>query len=521
MTGRTRSAVTALTTAESAFALLTCEPAPLAFDARPVPGLPDATLPLAELRTLLRCERFDSDTTDVLWRQLAHHAREWGPAWVVGAIGVALPALTHLPSPVTPDGQSMGRLHTPRTATSDSAVRSLTSNPHVQRGSSRLNRPTSVSGNASYHDRGGSEVLVNSRRIRRSGASSREAAITNHITNVTLPVKPADQWTCLRAGIRLRQSRSSKMVSATTALHREDVLPAPKMHADEIDIPLAMVERLIAGQFPRWAALPLRRLPSTGTVNALFRLGPDLVVRLCRVPWAAGGEAKEQRWLRQLAGYLPVAIPAPVALGQPTDEYPWTWSILRWLPGTNPVPGSLTAPDKLAADLAAFIIAFRAIDIPESRRAYRGGPLARLDEQTRAVIAKLDGTIDTDAATAIWDEALDIPAWDGPPTWVHADLLPGNILTADGRLSAVIDFATVGMGDPACDLIVGWTVLPANVRPIFREMVDCDDATWTRARARALSISLGGLHYYRGIEPTLATEAQYTIDQVLADSITS
>ena len=292
------------------------------------------------------------------------------------------------------------------------------------------------------------------------------------------------------------------------------------MHTDEIDISLDMVARLIAGQFPQWAAHPLRRVPSTGTVNALFRLGPDLVVRLCRVPWAAGDEAKEQRWLRQLAPYLPVAIPAPVVVGQPTDEYPWTWSILRWLPGTNPVPGNLTAPGKLAADLAEFVIAFRAIDIPEGPRAYRGGPLARLDEQTRAAIAKLDGTIDTDAATAIWDEALDIPTWNGPPTWVHADLLPGNILTVDGRLSAVIDFATVGIGDPACDLIVAWTVLPANVRHIFRSMVGCEDATWTRARARALSISLGGLYYYRGIEPTLATEARYTIDEVLADSIT-
>jgi aminoglycoside phosphotransferase (APT) family kinase protein len=289
------------------------------------------------------------------------------------------------------------------------------------------------------------------------------------------------------------------------------------MHADEIDISIETVARLIAGQFPQWAGLPLRRVSSTGTVNALFRLGPDLVVRLCRVPWAAGDEAEEQRWLRRLARYLPVAIPAPVAVGQPTDEYPWTWSILRWLPGRNPVPGHLTAPDRLAADLAEFVGAFRAIDIPDGPRAYRGGGLARMDGQTRAAIAGLNGTIDTDTATAIWDAALDVPAWDGPSTWVHADLLPGNILSTDGRLSAVIDFATVGIGDPACDLIVAWTVLPASVRRAFRSEVGCDDATWTRARARALSIALGGLHYYRDIEPTLAAEARYTIDQVTAD----
>ncbi|MFC6019707.1 aminoglycoside phosphotransferase family protein [Plantactinospora solaniradicis] len=311
------------------------------------------------------------------------------------------------------------------------------------------------------------------------------------------------------------------MLDATTALHQEGVLPDRKMHADEIDISVDTVARLIAGQFPHWAGLPLRRVPSTGTVNALFRLGPDLVVRLCRVPWAAGDEAEEQRWLRQLAPYLPVAIPAPVAVGQPTDEYPWTWSILRWLPGSNPVPGNLTAPANLTDDLAEFVSAFRAIDIPDGPRAYRGGPLARMDGQTRGAIAGLKGTIDTDTATAIWDEALDIPSWDGPPTWVHADLLPGNILTLDGRLSAVIDFATVGIGDPACDLIVAWTVLPASVRRAFRSRVGCDEAIWARARARALSISLGGLHYYRDIEPTLAAEAKYTIDEVMADSSAS
>ncbi|SCG58324.1 hypothetical protein GA0070609_3437 [Micromonospora echinaurantiaca] len=100
-TTHVRTAETALTTAETAFMLLTCEPAPLVFDARPIPGLPDATMPLDELRTLLLLQRYDSDTADELWRQLAHHAREWGPAWVVGAIGVALPALTHLAAKIT------------------------------------------------------------------------------------------------------------------------------------------------------------------------------------------------------------------------------------------------------------------------------------------------------------------------------------------------------------------------------------------------------------------------------------
>jgi aminoglycoside phosphotransferase (APT) family kinase protein len=259
-------------------------------------------------------------------------------------------------------------------------------------------------------------------------------------------------------------------------------------------------------------------VPSTGTVNALFRLGRELVVRLCRVPWAIGDQAKEQRWLRRLAPCLPVAIPVPVAVGQPADGYPWTWSILRWLPGTTPVPGSLTAPDLLAADLAELIRAFRDIDLPDGPPAYRGGALARLDGQTRTAIAALTGVINTDAATAAWDEALALPPWDGAPTWVHADLLPGNLLTVDGRLSGVIDFATVGVGDPACDLIVAWNVLPAAVRPAFRAAVGCDDETWLRGRARALAMGAGMLHSYGDIEPTLAAQARYVIDEVLADA---
>jgi aminoglycoside phosphotransferase (APT) family kinase protein len=290
------------------------------------------------------------------------------------------------------------------------------------------------------------------------------------------------------------------------------------MHADEIDISGDLVARLVAGQFPQWAGLPLRRVRSTGTVNALFRLGPELVVRLCRVPWAVGDEAREQRWLRLLAPYLPVAVPVRVAVAAPTDDYPWTWSVLRWLPGRNPVPGNLTAPDALAADLAGFVRALRAVDLPDGPRAYRGGPLAELDEKTRTAVAGLDGVIDTRAAAAIWRAALDTPDWAGPPSWLHADLLPGNLLTRRGRLTAVIDFATTGLGDPACDLIVAWTVLPAGARRAFRAAVGCDDATWVRGRARALAMALGGLRYYRDIEPTLAAEARYTIGQVLADA---
>lgn len=289
------------------------------------------------------------------------------------------------------------------------------------------------------------------------------------------------------------------------------------MHADEIGITVGLVARLIAGQFPHWAGLSIRPVTSAGTVNAMFRLGEDMAVRLPRVPWGVDDVVTERRWLPRLAPYLPVAIPAPIGEGRPTKEYPWTWSVLGWLDGANPTADHLATPDALAADLAEFILAFRKIDLTDGPAAYRGGPLTTLDAPTRTAIAELHGVIDTDAVTAVWDAALRTPQWNGPDVWVHADLMPGNLLTVNGRLSAVIDFATAGLGDPACDLIAAWNLLPAGVRAAFRSAVGADDATWTRGRGRALSIALIALPYYKDTNPIMAANARHTISQIVAD----
>jgi aminoglycoside phosphotransferase (APT) family kinase protein len=289
------------------------------------------------------------------------------------------------------------------------------------------------------------------------------------------------------------------------------------MHTEEIDITVGLVARLISGQFPQWAGLPIRPVVSAGTVNAMFRLGEDMAVRLPRVPWGVDDVVTERRWLPRLAPYLPVVIPAPIGEGRPAEGCPWTWSIVGWLDGVNPTAGHLVAPDALAADLAEFILAFGKIDLADAPAAYRGGPLTALDARTRTAIAELSGMIDTDTVTDVWDAALRAPQWDGPAVWVHADLMPGNLLTVDGRLSAVIDFATVGVGDPACDLIVAWNLLPAGVRTAFRSAVGADDAAWTRGRARALSMALIQLPYYQDTNPAMAANARHTIGEVLAD----
>ncbi len=282
-----------------------------------------------------------------------------------------------------------------------------------------------------------------------------------------------------------------------------------------------LVRRLIAGQFPHWAGLAVQRFPSGGTVNAMYRLGDDLVVRLPLVPGGAPDISLEQEWLPRLAPRLPTVIPEVLAAGQPAEGYPWPWSVYRWLAGENPEAGALSEPELLAEDLAGFVTAMRSLTFHGAPTAHRGGPLASLDAATRAAIEELRGipeeAVDCDAVAAVWADALRVPGWDGPPVWLHADLMPGNLLVAAGRLTSVIDFGCMGVGDPACDLFPAWNLLPADARKVFRAALDVDDATWTRGRARTLSQALIALPYYRRTNPTMAHNARHVIRAVLAE----
>lgn len=290
------------------------------------------------------------------------------------------------------------------------------------------------------------------------------------------------------------------------------------MHADEVHTDVALVRRLVAAQFPRWADRRVEAVASSGTDNAMYRLGADLAVRLPRIESAVGDVALEQWWLPRLAPSLPVAVPVPLAEGRPGAGFPFPWSVYRWLDGANPLPGDLAEPDRLATDLAAFVIALRGVDPTGAPAAGRGVPLSTRDAPTRAAIGQLDGVVDTAAVTAVWDEARRLPERAGPPTWAHGDLSPGNVLLAGGRLTGVIDFACAGVGDPTVDLIVAWNLLPARVRPVFRAALAVDDDTWLRGRGWALSISLIQLPYYRDTNPALAANSRHVIREVLADA---
>jgi len=299
-------------------------------------------------------------------------------------------------------------------------------------------------------------------------------------------------------------------------------MSAGKMHADELDIDATLVRRLLVAQFPQWADLPLEPVLSAGTDNAIYRLGDDMAVRLPRIAGAIPQVEKEHRWLPKLAPHLPLAVPVPLAKGSPGEGYPWHWSVYRWLKGADATTGRIADLNQAATDLAQFVVALQRIDpaggpAPGPDNFFRGVPLAQRDAATRSAIASLDGVVDTDAVTARWEAALKAPGWEGAPVWIHGDLSSGNLLVEGGRLTAVIDFGCLGVGDPASDAVVAWTLLSGESRDVFRAALSVDDATWTRGRGWALSWALIFIPYYLDTNPVGVANARRTIDEVLAD----
>lgn len=285
-------------------------------------------------------------------------------------------------------------------------------------------------------------------------------------------------------------------------------------------IDAGLVRRLVAAQFPQWAGLPVTPVEVDGWDNRTYRLGNEMSVRL---PTAAGYVAavgKEHRWLPVLAPSLPVAIPAPLGAGVPGEGYPFPWSIRRWLPGRTATPGRIGDLPAFARDLAGFIRALQRADAAGGPAAgvhsfYRGAALTHYDDETRRAIAVLDGRINTAMASDVWAAAL-ASSWAGPPVWFHGDVATGNLLVDDdGRLTAVIDFGTSGVGDPACDLAITWSLFSGDARAAFRSAVGHDPGTWARARGWALWKALIGLAGYDG--GAVASDCRRVLAEVLAD----
>ncbi|KQR54037.1 acetyltransferase [Leifsonia sp. Leaf336] len=255
-------------------------------------------------------------------------------------------------------------------------------------------------------------------------------------------------------------------------------------------IDVALVRRLVDEQFPEYRTLPVRPVEWDGWDNRTFRLGDELSVRLPSARGYLEQVAKEHAWLPRLAPRLPLPIPVPVAKGEPGAGYPFPWSVYRWLPGTPLALAADLDEVTLAEDLGHFLVALREVDAaggpaPGTHNFFRGDPPGVYRDEALAAIDAGARDIDPRAARRIWDAAED-SRWDAPPVWFHGDAAPGNLLVADGRLSAVIDFGTSGVGDPACDLVPAWTMFDGSARRAFGDTIELDDATWARARGWAL-----------------------------------
>jgi len=262
------------------------------------------------------------------------------------------------------------------------------------------------------------------------------------------------------------------------------------MPATQVEINPSLVRELIMAQFPQWAHLPIEPIAFGGWDNRTFHLGPEMTVRLPSAAAYSAQVEKEHRWLPRLAPLLPLPIPTPLAMGVPAAGYPWHWSIYRWLKGENATIERIADPRQFATALAEFLIALQRIDStggppPGQHNFYRGGPLEIYDPETHQAMADLAGTIDKEGVTSVWEAALNV-TWHGSPVWLHGDVSAGNLLVTKGRLSAVIDFGCLGVGDPSCDLTIAWTLFSGKSREAFRAAFALDSDTWSRARGWAL-----------------------------------
>jgi aminoglycoside phosphotransferase (APT) family kinase protein len=290
---------------------------------------------------------------------------------------------------------------------------------------------------------------------------------------------------------------------------------------DPEHISAELARDLVKNQFPGWSSLPIRPVSRQGVDNRSFRLGDDLLVRLPAGEWYAHQVDKEQTWLPRLAPQLPLPIPEPVARGAATPSYPYPWSIYRWIEGVTAAE-AITDWGQIAQPLARFLAALQRVDprggpTPGTHNFFRGASVRVYGDETIAAIQTLGTEIDRAGAESVWSAATASP-WTQRPRWFHGDVSADNLLTRNGRLCAVIDFGTSGVGDPACDTVISWTHLDPHSREVFRRVMDLDAATWARGRGWALWKALISLVRQRETgDDAGAAHSRSVIGRVLAD----
>jgi aminoglycoside phosphotransferase (APT) family kinase protein len=296
-----------------------------------------------------------------------------------------------------------------------------------------------------------------------------------------------------------------------------------KMHANQLTVSVETVRALVDEQFPEWRGLPIRRIASQGTVNAIFRIGGRFAGRF---PLEAGDVESTQRWLeaeaeaaRELAGRTRFRTPEPVALGEPGAGYPLPWSVQTWLPGvvaTDEDPGESVA---FAHDLAEFISDVRALDT--RGRTFggkgRGGDLQSHDAWMETCFRHSEQLLDVPRLRRMWAVVRTLPRSTAEDVMTHGDLIPGNVLVSTGRLAGILDVGGLGPADPAVDLVSAWHLLEAKPRQVLREDLRCDDLEWERGKAWALEQAMGAVWYYVESNSAMSRMGRRTLERIVTD----
>lgn len=289
------------------------------------------------------------------------------------------------------------------------------------------------------------------------------------------------------------------------------------LHDNEFDIDDDLVRRLLNEQMPQWSDLPLQLLTTTGTVNVVYRLGDDKVVRLPRAPHLTTGPQREAHWMPVFRPHLPLTVPRFLALGRPTGFHPSPWTVLEWIDGTTASSGSVGDLDAAAGALGEFVIALRTVSTAGAPvgGSYRGLSLANADAGLRRWAAKLPPDVDRDAVIQVWDACLAVGDCDDPPAWFHSDLRGDNLIVRDGAIAAVIDWEGCTVGDPSADLLAAWWLFDDDSRATFRAATEASTGDWERGKGWALHMAVLAIAYYAETNPGFVEQARRALREIL------
>lgn len=302
---------------------------------------------------------------------------------------------------------------------------------------------------------------------------------------------------------------------------RPRTLVRVRMHDDELEIRTEVVRGLIDDQFPEWAAEPVARVPGSGTVNAIFRIGDHLAARFPLRGTDADTLAQlraEASAMHELARSSPFPVPRHIAIGAPGRGYALPWSVQTWLDGEAATPDALAESGDFARDLARLIRALRGVDTRGRRFAGRGrgGDLRAHDRWVAECIRKSTHDFDPGTLTSLWSSLHTLPRT-APDEMTHGDLIPANLLVRHGRLVGVLDGGGFGPADPALELVCAWHLFDRHARSVLREELGSDELEWSRGAAWAFVQAMGLVWYYRESNPTMRALGLSTVRRILGD----